>query len=257
MIASLMMYNRPEIAPAVARYWTLLRRELAARGIDAPEYLSNDAPEFDVWTAPDLVLSQTCGLPYRLWLHDRVTLIGTPDFGAPDCPPGYYNSLIVVRKDDPRETLEDFAQARFVYNQSVSQSGFGAMWNVAQERGFWFDDTFESGAHVTSARMIAEGEADISAIDSITWRLIERYDAFSDHLKVLETTPPTPGHCYIAAPGADAGAGFDAAAAAIDALAADDRETLGLRGMLRVPTADYFAVPNPPASMITTPDAVR
>ena len=59
MIASLMMYLRPETAEAHARYWALICEELAARGIAAPETLNNKAEEFTVWKAPDLTLSQT------------------------------------------------------------------------------------------------------------------------------------------------------------------------------------------------------
>jgi hypothetical protein len=103
MIASLMMYARPELDPALGRYWQLIRRALAERGIDAPPALSNDAEEFAVWEAPDLVLSQTCGMPYRLRLHGSVSLIGTPDFGIEGCDPGYYRSAVVVGpRDWPR-----------------------------------------------------------------------------------------------------------------------------------------------------------
>ena len=77
MIASLMMYARPELEAPHARYWQAIRAALAARGIAAPAALSNDAPEFEVWEDPALVLSQTCGMPYRTRLHGRVTLVGT------------------------------------------------------------------------------------------------------------------------------------------------------------------------------------
>ena len=118
MIASLMMYLRPETAGATARYWALIRDELATRGIAAPEELSNEVEEFAVWKAENLILSQTCGMPYRLCLHDCVTLIGTPDLGVEGCLPGHYNSVFVVRADDPRETISDFRTARFAYNQT-------------------------------------------------------------------------------------------------------------------------------------------
>lgn len=136
MIASLMMYLRPETAEATGRYWALIRDALRAQGIPAPERLSNDAEEFAVWTAPDLTLSQTCGMPYRLWLHDRVTLIGTPDFGVAGCPPGYFNSVFVVRANDPRETISDFHAARFTYNQTFSQSGYAAPTRIAGRGAF-------------------------------------------------------------------------------------------------------------------------
>ena len=179
MIASLMMYLRPETAEATGRYWAMIRDALRAQGIPAPERLSNDAEEFAVWTAPDLTLSQTCGMPYRLWLHDRVTLIGTPDFGVEGCPPGYYNSVFVVRANDPRETISEFRAARFTYNQTFSQSGYAAAYAHCSAEGFWFADRSQSHGHRNSAKTVAEGRADIAALDGVSWRLIQRYDAFA------------------------------------------------------------------------------
>ena len=88
MIASMMMYARPQLAGAHDRFWDLIRDELGKRGIGSPKELSQTAEEFEVWTDPALVLSQTCGMPYRLWLHEKVELIGTPDYGLESCPIG-------------------------------------------------------------------------------------------------------------------------------------------------------------------------
>ena len=251
MIASLMMYARPELAGATARYWALIRRGLAARGIDSPETLAQEAEEFSVWRDPGLVLSQTCGMPYRLLLRDTVTLVGTPDFGVQGCPPGHYRSVFVVRADDPRGKVDDFRAARFAYNMPISQSGWAAPWAHLAARGWWFEDQVQSHAHRASARMVAEGEADIAALDAVTWRLIARHDEFATGLRVIEETAPTPGLPYIAGPKADADATFAAVAEAIAALTPDDRDVLGLRGIVRIPPEAYLAIPNPP------PEALR
>ncbi|UOA30733.1 hypothetical protein DSM110093_00486 [Sulfitobacter sp. DSM 110093] len=246
MIASLMMYLRPETAEAHARYWALICEELAARGIAAPETLNNKAEEFTVWKAPDLTLSQTCGMPYRLWLHDHVTLIGTPDFAVAGCPPGYYNSVFVIRADDPRETISEFRTARFTYNQSFSQSGYAAAHAHCSAEGFWFKNRSQSHGHRNSAQTVADGRADIAALDAVSWRLIQRYDPFARHLRVLERTTPTPGLPYIAAAGANRIATFAAVSQAIARLMPEDVETLGIRGLIDIPNAAYLAVPSPP-----------
>ena len=245
MIANLMMYARPELAEIHDRYWQLIRQELAHRGIDSPEALAQDAEEFAVWTAPDLVLSQTCGMPYRLWLHDRVTLIGTPDFGLEGCPPGYYRSAIVARASDPRQRPEEFADAVFAYNQTFSQSGFAAPHNHLKPRGFWFSNRLQTHGHLMSARAVAGGQADIAALDAVSWRLMQRYEGFAQHLRVVEWTTPTPGLPYIAAKGADRAAIFGAVAAAIDGLGARDRDDLGIRGLVDIPGTAYLAIANP------------
>ncbi len=246
MIASLMMYARPELDAALGRYWGLIRVELAKRGLDAPLELSNDMDEFEVWNSPDLVLSQTCGMPYRMWLHDKVTLIGTPDFGIEDCPAGYYNSAIVVRADDERGTLAAYKDATFTYNQTFSQSGFAAPFAQTKPLGFWFQDRTQSHGHLESARAVAEGQADIAALDAVSWRLIQRYEGFATRLRVLEWTAPAPGLPYIAATGVDQAILFDAIATAIDAQKPADREALGIRGLVAIPRETYLAVKNPP-----------
>lgn len=242
-----MMYDRPEVAKAHAAYWALIRSALAQRGIDAPEILANDAPEFEVWRAPDLVLSQTCGLPYRAHLAEHVTLVGTPDFGHEGCAPGYYDSAVVVRADDPRIGLVDFAKARFVYNQALSQSGFGAIYALAQSHGFWFSDMRPSGGHRLSAQMVAQGQADIAALDAQTWRYICRYDTdTASELKVLTRTKPTPSLPYITCKSMTGARVFDAVAQAIEALMPDHRTALDLRGIVKVPKAAYMALEVPP-----------
>lgn len=246
MFASLMMYARPELAPAHDRYWGLIRDEFAAIGIDAPARLSQDAFGVDVWKSPELVLSQTCGMPYRLWLKDDVTLVGTPDYGLDACPAGYYRSPFVVRADDPRENLSEFKHATFALNQTDSQSGYGAPYFHLQSHGFWFENLLESGGHLASAKAVADGQADIAALDAVTWRLIEKYELFAQYLRVLEWTAPTPGLPLITAKGRDAESMFTAINRAIHALSEDDQASLGIRALVQIPKADYFDVPNPP-----------
>ena len=95
MIAALPMYDRPETAAATDRYWGLIRDGLRAREIEAPDDLTRTDDLWTLWQSPDLVLAQTCGLPFRARLHGQVQLVGTPDFGLPGCAPGYYNSVII------------------------------------------------------------------------------------------------------------------------------------------------------------------
>lgn len=250
MIASLMMYARPELEQAHARYWTAIRAELAARGIDSPVNLANDAPAFDVWQSPELVFSQTCGMPYRMHLRDHAVLVGTPDYGLAGCAPGHYRSAVVVRADDSRQTVEAFQDARFAFSGTGSQSGYASLYNMLKPRGFWFASRVQSGGHLVSAQMVADGRADIAALDAVTWRLIQRYEGFASGLRVLTWTDPTPGLPYIAAKGADVQGTFDAVQAAIAGLSEADRSALGLKGLIAIPEDAYLAVPNPdPADM--------
>lgn len=255
MIANLMMYARTELAAETNRLWKAIRAALGDNGIRAPDTLSQDTLEFAVWTDPTLVLSQTCGMPYRLWLHDRVSLIGTPDYGVEDAPAGYYKSAFVVRTDDPREALPEFETATFAYNQKFSQSGYAAAYAACKPFGFWFKDSLQTGQHRGSAQAVAEGRADIAALDAVSWSLMRRYDRFADHLRVLTWTTPTPGLPLITAQHDLSERMFDAVQEAICTLSVTDRETLLLKGLVHIPIAHYLAVPNPPDTPQRMPKA--
>jgi ABC-type phosphate/phosphonate transport system substrate-binding protein len=247
MIASLGMYDRAETAGANDRFWALIAEALRARGLTAPAHLTRgDGAYWPAWQDPALVLSQTCGFPYRAKLRDHVTLIATPDYGLPDCPPGYYASVFVARTDDAR-SLPEFRTARFAYNEGLSQSGWAAAQNHAASMGFHFAPGLETGGHRLSAEAVAAGRADLAALDALTWRMIQRWDPVAAQLREVARTAPTPGLPYIAAKGADAEATYHALIEATHALSATDRDTLCLRGIVRIDPAAYLAVPIPPA----------
>lgn len=249
MIASLPMYDWAEVAPATDRLWAGIRDGLRGFNIAAPETLTRGAANlFEQWTSPDLVLSQTCGFPFRAKLHDKVTLLGTPDFGVEDCQPGFYRSVFVARVNDPRDGLAAFHNAPFAYNEAMSQSGWAAPQTHAAGLGLRFPPALQSGGHRFSARAVAEGRADLAALDAVTWRLITQHDAgIAKRLRVVGMTDPTPGLPYISAVGADAGRMFAVIAQAIADLPATDRSALGLHGFIAIPATRYLAVPTPPA----------
>ena len=248
MIASLGMYDFGPAQAANDRLWAGIRDGLRARGIDAPDALTRgEAAYWPAWEAADLTLSQTCGYPYRARLHSKVTYVGTPDYAVDGCPPGHYRSVFVARRDDPRQTLADFDGAAFAYNEGLSQSGWAAPQTHAAELGLSLPPALQTGGHRLSALAVAEGRADIAALDAVTHALLLDAEPAMRALKVVGATDPTPGLPYIAAKGADAVAIFDAVAAAIAGLSPADRATLHLKGLTRIPTSAYLAVPNPPS----------
>ena len=235
------MYDRPETRAANDRLWSL-----AAAHLDgAPEHLTRDMDLSEVWTHPDLLLSQTCGLPFALGLHTQVQLVAAPDFRLDDCPPGYYRSAIVTRRGETRR-LPDLLSRDPIINDRISQSGHNALIRFAETQGAPLAPPQQSGSHRASAQAVAEGRAGIAAIDANTWRMIARWDGFADTLTVVAHTPPTPAMPFICGPKADPTAIRQALAQAISALAPDDRDTLGLHGLADVPKSAYLAVSHPP-----------
>lgn len=249
MIASLPMYARPELDAAHRRYWKLIRDGLASVGLESPLELSQQTEEFETWNDPTLVLSQTCGMPYRNSLYGKVTLIGAPDHGVEGCDPGWGRSAFVARRDDPRRSVEEFADSVFSYNQNHSQSGYSAPYQHVSELGFWFGQRYHSGQHLDSARAVVDRRADIASIDAVTWRFIERYEPLAHDLKVIGHTKPNPGLPYISSAQASRQLIFDAVADAIDRLSYSDRNELCIFGLVDIGADVYLNVPNPPADI--------
>jgi ABC-type phosphate/phosphonate transport system substrate-binding protein len=247
VIASLAMYDRAEVQPANDRLWRLLRDAMRRHGHRAPDTLTRgEGAYWKAWESPDLILSQTCGYPFRARLHGKVTLLATPDYGVEGCPPGHYCSVYIARKDDPRAGLADFDGARLAFNEDLSQSGWAGPMSHAISQGVSLKPTLRSGGHVLSAKAVCDGHADIAGIDAVTWAMITRHDAFATTLKVVGRTTPTPGLPWIAAPGQDADALFPILQDAVAALTADDRATLCLKGLTRIPAQAYLSIPTPP-----------
>ena len=248
MIASLPMYDSAETAPALDALWSEIRTRLP---FDTPATRARGGDLWDHWTDPDLVLSQTCGYPFRTCLSGRVQLIGAPDCRLPGCPSGYYNSVFVVRAQDARQELSAFAGARFAYNEALSQSGWAAPQTHAASLGFAFTRLVCTGSHAHSVRAVIDGHADIAAIDALSWRLIRKHGAHAAQLREIGCTAPTPALPFITGPGRNAGVIRTALEGAITALAPAQRDTLSLHGLVQVPAAAYHAVPNPPAPQQT------
>lgn len=246
MIASLAMYDWPQVRAEHDRLWSLIGGALRDEGIQGPARLTRDESLWEVWESPDLLLGQTCGMPYRTRLHGQVELVGTPDYALEDAPPGHYYSVFVTRKDEPGEAV-DFIDRTLAFNGQDSQSGWAAPQNQMARLGLRFTHTRHTGAHRDSARAVAAGKADIAAIDAVSWRLIEAHmPELAGKLRVIGHTDPTPGLPLIGAKGRDTAPLARAFAAAAAALPPADRATLGLQGLVHVPASAYLAVPTPP-----------
>ena len=243
--ASLPMYDRPELREAHDAYWAAIHQSLENSGVESPAKLERNGVGLDFWSDGNLIFSQTCGLPYRKYLHDKVGLVATPDFAIEGCPEGYYRSYFVVRKSDDQVDLAKYLTGTFAYNEPDSQSGFAAPWNHLKPRNQWFDTFIETGAHVESARNVAIMKADIAAIDAVTWRLIRKYEDFADELCVIEETAPTPGLPYITSLANDPGVVSAAVMNAVASLSSDVLKVLGIQSIVSIPKAAYLSIPVP------------
>lgn len=234
-VAALPMYDWPEVAAATDALWSAIRGRLADAGVPAPATLTRDRGLTEVWTDPALVLGQTCGLPLVQTLAGRVAVVGALDYGLPGCAPGWYRSVVVARADDPRARLADFRGARLAINGTDSQSGWGSILHHAAPLavdGAFLGGVVETGAHRASVAAVAGGEADLAAIDAVSWSLAQRFVPAAARLKALFLTDPTPGLPLITARGTDVAPHRRAIAGAVAGLDATTRAALGVRGFV-------------------------
>ncbi|MEM6306559.1 MAG: PhnD/SsuA/transferrin family substrate-binding protein [Pseudomonadota bacterium] len=237
---SLPMYARPELSAAHDVFWQHIAAALGAYGIQAPPTLL-DGGGLAFWQTPNLLFSQTCGMPYRRHLQGHVQIIATPDYGVPGCPPGYYRSVWIVRADDPRRDVTEYLQGCFAYNETGSQSGFYAAQTYLGRRQ-WFAHTLHTGAHRASARAVAQGRADIACLDAVTWALMQRYDPFTAQLRALTHTPPTPGLPYITGSQYNVHSLRKALQMALTTCPDDVLQTLMIKGIAHIPAQHYLDV---------------
>ncbi len=242
MIACLPMYDHPELRDATDVFWSQTQKSLGRGPLD----LSRGIDPWVAWSSPQLTLAQTCGLPYRARLYGQVQLAGTPDFGLPGCPPGYYNSVIVAHSSFKGHDLRDLAGKRFAYNEALSQSGWAAPIMHMRPMNMLPGSLIETGSHFASIKMVASGDADFAAIDAVAWDIFRQFDPISHELVEITRTEPTPAPPFITSRQEDAGQVFDALKTALELLSDAQRSTLRLNAIIALAPSDYLAVPTPP-----------
>ncbi|WP_299292400.1 PhnD/SsuA/transferrin family substrate-binding protein [uncultured Tateyamaria sp.] len=242
MIASLGMYDMPHARDAYDRFWDGIRDALGY----GPEKLDRTHDSWGIWQSPDLLLAQTCGLPFRARLYGQVTLVGTPDYGLRDCPSGYYYSYIIRRRGDDRDLRSLARSGILAYNDGLSQSGWAAPVAAAGALNLTVPATLETGAHVASIHAVLERRADFAGIDAITYLMWQH--ANPETARGIETfirTDPTPGLPLITAKGRDPAPIAHAVRNAIAQMSASDRDILHLKGLARIDADTYRALPIP------------
>jgi ABC-type phosphate/phosphonate transport system substrate-binding protein len=234
---------------ALDGFWQGLRRHLREAGFaDVEESLSQPDDLMAHWTAPDLLLSQTCGYPLTHALAGRVQLVGTPCYDAPGCAGPLYSSVFVVRSDDPARDLADLRGRRVAFNSRDSQSGYNCLRQAVAplaEGGRFFSQAIESGAHRRSLRLVQDAAADIAAVDCVTFALAS--DAgLTEGLRILGFSEKAPGLPLVTAahtpPEAVARLRQAVAAACADPALAAHRADMRLSGFEVLPLAAYGVI---------------
>jgi ABC-type phosphate/phosphonate transport system substrate-binding protein len=192
---ALPMYN---LSPRLQQAWEGLLGTLLDRlDLHAEVELVRSPPLPAFWRRPDMLLSQTCGYPYMTLLRDKVTLVATPSFDFPGCVGSDYSSVIVARAGGRVASLADARGGVAAVNDAHSNSGMNVLRHavapLARDGGF-FDRVVWSGSHAASLRKVREDDADIAAIDCVTYGYIKEEDPASlEGIAVLGYSAPSPG----------------------------------------------------------------
>jgi ABC-type phosphate/phosphonate transport system substrate-binding protein len=201
-VASMPMYDMPEVRTALDSLWNGFAHNLRREGVtDVPEELVHDRPLCHLWNDPELWFSQCCGYDLVNGYAEKLTPIATPHYGAPGCEGCDYASVIVVRDDYEANDVLEMRGAVCVINGPESHSGMNALRALVAPvscGGRFFAHGKVSGTHVDSLEMIKRGEADVAAIDCVTYALLERHrPATLSGIRKLGRTDRAPGIPYV------------------------------------------------------------
>lgn len=212
-ISGLPMYDWPEVSDAVDALWSTIAEVGRGRGLELPLELTRRNSLVELWSDPAMLLGQVCSLnPVRDGLGETEvigTIVYEPPSDLRQPEPGSYYSVLVCRADDERRgddgvgtdiaspAIERFRGATVAANGTDSQSGYWSLGHFVRDQivdGPLFGAAIFTDAHRESIRAVADGRADIAAIDVHSWRLALDYEPeAAQRLAVIGTTQPTPG----------------------------------------------------------------
>ena len=208
-IASLPMYDLPELREFTDAWWAALARAFRQTGVHGiPKHLDRDRPFGTEWLDPSLLFSQCCGMDYVTGGQKYLRLLATPSYAAPFCQGPYYCSVLIVRTDDPAQNLADLHQRRVAVNVPGSHSGYNilrAMVAPIARGGTFFNTVLQSGSHANSVCAVQNKTADCAAIDCVSFALLQRYRSTAcEGLRILTVSPPAPSLPYVTSSTTDA-----------------------------------------------------
>lgn len=198
------MYDWPEIRGETDRFWATARACLRDEGLVTRESLARGADISAPWKSPNLALGQTCGLPLVLGLAEPAIPFARPTYAVEGCGAGTYRSCFLARAE-AGACLEAFRGKRLALNGWDSQSGCNALADalraLAPPGAAFFRDVMVTGAHRASADAVAEGDADLCALDAVAWALYRQAEPRrAARLNVIGWSAEVPALPFVTAP---------------------------------------------------------
>ena len=146
---------------------------------------------------PGLWFGHTCGYPLMTQLQPDFMPFCVPLFDVPGTEDKLYSSRIIATADGTVDSLETSRGRVCAMNNSDSNSGMNvlrhALADLARGEPF-FNRVLTTGGHLHSLQAVAEGEADIAAIDCVSYQLIaDAQPGLARKVKVIAETVKTCG----------------------------------------------------------------
>lgn len=192
----------------------------AAGALIAPDPATLPPDSLDLptlWRHPRLLLAQTCWGPMEFGLSNHVVVVGQQDYSGIEGGAGEkYSSAVLMRGaaspamyavPPPADgaaslPLELLRGRRLAFNGPDSMSGIIGLsrdLKAAGEDLSLFSDRIETGSHRNSVLAVAEGRADVCAVDCMTWHLCCRFEPAAARLAVVGWTARRKGLPYVTA----------------------------------------------------------
>ena len=202
MQASLPMYDFPELREATDAWWKGVTKHMRLRGIaDTPDALTRNRSLDSLWRNEKLLFSQCCGFDVMNSYKDHLSVLMVSNWDVEQCSTGQYCSFVVVHEGNDAKDLSELKGSVAVINGKESHSGMNALFSTVQpfsEEGKFFKAIHISGAHADSLRYVQTGQADVAAIDAVTFTLLQQYRPTAvEGLRVLCQTKPAPALPYV------------------------------------------------------------
>jgi ABC-type phosphate/phosphonate transport system substrate-binding protein len=194
----------------------------ASGALVAPDPATLTADDFSphaLWLHPALLVAQTCWGPMELGMAGHVQVVAQPDYSAFEGGEGeLYSSAIVMRCFDEAASAHEGVAAsargqallpldlmrgkRLAHNSEDSMSGILALARDLEAQGEGLDifcERIVSGGHRASVVAVAEGRADVAAIDCRSWDMARRFEPAARALTVVGWTRRRRGLPFITA----------------------------------------------------------
>ncbi len=202
VFACLPWYDLSELRRSNDALWTRIAAELATAGVPGvPRTLDRVLHYEDQWDSGELLLGQACGYDVAIAYAHQLQLVATPCYAIEGCEGASYRSLVVVPADATADSIESLRGARCVINTPTSHSGMNVLRSLVapfSENGRFFASAIVSGAHETSLALLRANEADVAAIDCITYGLIRAVrPELLDGTRVIHRTVAVPAPPYV------------------------------------------------------------